>query len=87
MSDDDSYKPISCAAYDTYEIAIMHGELLRLVWKDEMNQHNINVVKPLDLRTREGVEFLIATNEAGETLQLRLDHIQSCKTVKQSINS
>ena len=82
MSDDDSYKPISCATYDTYEIAIMHGELLQLVWKDESNQHNIKVVKPLDLQTREGAEFLIASTEDGTKLLLRLDNIQSCKTIE-----
>ncbi|MDH3948059.1 MAG: transcriptional antiterminator, Rof [Gammaproteobacteria bacterium] len=81
MSNDDSYTPIPCAAYDTYEIAIMHGELLQLVWKDELNQHNISVLKPLDLQTREGAEFLIAKTDEGKTLQLRLDHIQSCKTI------
>ena len=82
MSDDDAYKPVPCATYDTYEIAIMHGEHLRLVWKDESNQHNINVVKPLDLQTHEGAEFLIARTEQGNKLHVRLDHIQSCKTIK-----
>ena len=82
MSDDDSYKPIPCAIYDTYEIAIMHGDLLRLVWKDERSQHNINVVKPIDLQTCEGAECLIARTEGGKKLHLRLDHIQSCKPVK-----
>ena len=81
MSDDDSYKPIPCAVYDTYEIAIMHGALLQLVWKDELHQHNINVVKPLDLQTREGAEYLIASTEDGKKIHLRLDHIQSCKTI------
>ncbi len=82
MTDDDAYKPISCAAYDTYEIAIMHGEHLQLVWLDESQRHTISVVKPIDLKTKQGAEFLIATTDEGETLQLRLDHIQSCKTVK-----
>lgn len=82
MSDDESYKPISCATYDTYEIAIMHGDLLQLVWKDKSEQHNINIVKPLDLQTCEGAEFLIASTEDGKKLHLRLDHIQSCKTIK-----
>ena len=80
MSDDDSYKPISCADYDAYEIAIMHGESLQLVWKDKSSQDNISVLKPLDLQTREGAEFLVARTDEGKTLNLRLDHIQSCKT-------
>lgn len=81
MSNDDSYKSIPCAMYDTYEIAIMHGELLQLVWKDETNQHNISVLKPLDLQTCEGAEFLVARTDKGETLHLRLDLIHSCKTI------
>jgi len=81
MSDDDSYKPISCADYDAYEIAIMHGESLQLVWKDKSSQDNISVLKPLDLQTHQGAEFLIAKNGEGKTLQLRLDYIQSCKRI------
>lgn len=82
MSDDDCYKPISCAQYDSYEIAIMHGEQLQLVWIDDTQRYNICVVKPVDLKTRQGAEFLIATTVDGKTLQLRLDHIQSCKLVQ-----
>lgn len=82
MSDDDSYKPIPCALYDTYEIAIMHGEQLQLVWVDDNHQHHISVLKPVDLKTRQGAEFLIARTDDGNKLQLRLDHIQSCKSVK-----
>ncbi len=82
MSDDDSYTPIPCALYDNYEIAIMHGEQLQLVWIDGAQRHNISVVTPIDLKTRQGAEFLIATTEDGKTLQLRLDHIQSFKSVQ-----
>ena len=82
MTDDEPYKPIPCAEYDTYEIAIMHGEHLQLVWRDDSRRHTISVVKPVDLKTRKGAEFLVVTTEEGKTLQLRLDHIQSCKSVK-----
>ncbi len=81
MTDDDTYKPIPCAIYDTYEVAIIHEELLRIVWKDESNQHNINILKPLDLKTHQGTEYLIAKTDDNKTLQLRLDHIQSCKPI------
>lgn len=81
MSDDDSYTPIPCALYDSYEIAIMHGAQLQLVWIDDTQRHNISVVNPVDLKTQQGAEFLIATTDDGKTLQLRLDHIQSCKPV------
>lgn len=81
MTDDDNYKPIPCALYDSYEIAIMHGAQLQLVWLDKEQQHHINVVKPVDLQTRQGAEYLLATTDEGNTLELRLDHIQSCKPV------
>ena len=81
MSDDDPYKPIPCALYDMYEIAIMHGEQLRLVWVDDNLRHNISVVRPVNLETRQSAEFLIARTDEGKTLQLRLDHIRSCKSV------
>jgi Rho-binding antiterminator len=81
MSDDDSYTPIPCALYDSYEIAIMHRVQLQLVWIDDNQRHNITVVKPVDLKTRQGVEFLIAKTDDGKFLQLRLDHIQACKPV------
>lgn len=81
MSDDDSYTPIPCALYDSYEIAIMHGAQLQLVWIDDTQRHNISVVNPVDLKTQQGAEFLIATTDDGKTLQLRLDHIQSCKPI------
>jgi len=82
MNEEDPYKPIPCALYDTYEIAIMHGEQLQLVWIDDSHRHNISVLKPVDLKTWQGAEFLIARTDEGKTLQLRLDHIQSCKPVK-----
>lgn len=81
MNKEETYKPVSCADYDIYEIAIMHGESLQLVWKDKSSQDNISALKPIDLQTREGAEFLIATNGEGKTLQLRLDYIKSCKRV------
>ena len=58
-----------------------------------LGEHNTNIsyrdvegynpdFKPVDLKTQQGAEFLIARTDDNKTLQLRLDHIQSCKTIK-----
>lgn len=69
------YQPISCANYDQYEIAIMHGSKLRLTWQ-KSNVTYDQVVTPLNLRTAQGEEFLILRLANGETTEVRLDHIR-----------
>ncbi len=69
------YKPIPCTEYDVYEIAIMHGRKLRLTWR-EANVIYWQIVKPLDLETRNGEEFLIFRAMGGKTFSTRLDHIR-----------
>lgn len=74
------YKPIPCANYDQYEIAIMHGRTLHLTWQ-EGNVIYDQVVTPLNLRTAHGEEFLILRTRTGETLEVRLDHIRRVQTL------
>ncbi len=69
------YAPINCDRYSEYEVAILHRQKLRLRWQDG-NVHHDKVVLPLDLRTANHEEFLICRTDAGETLNIRLDHIQ-----------
>jgi Rho-binding antiterminator len=69
------YKPVACANYDQYEIAIMHGSKMQLTWQvDNMNYGQ--VVTPLNLRTAHGEEYLILRLASGETAEVRLDHIR-----------
>ena len=77
---DNGYRPISCASYDQYEIAIMHRRRMHLVW-DEDNVIYDRAVTPLDLRTTSGQEFLILRLEDGETREVRLDHIRRSETL------
>ena len=76
MSDnDDKYRPISCADYDAYEIAIMHRERLRVTWHGDDGLEHIDTLSPRNLETREHEEYLIATSSQGGELRLRLDRI------------
>ena len=72
---DPPYLPVSCELHSQYELAIMQGLALKLVWQDGQQTH-ISTVTPLDLQTRQGQEFLIARDQQGQLLQIRLDYIQ-----------
>lgn len=73
--DDDTYTPISCADYDAYEVAIMHGQRLRTTWRDDDGLQHIESLAPKDLQTRDGEEYLIAVTCTDRVLRLRLDRI------------
>lgn len=74
------YKPISCASYDQYEIAIMHKQKLRLAWHED-NVVFDQIVTPLNLRTAQGKEFLILRTAEGEMREVRLDQIRRAQTL------
>lgn len=69
------YRPIDCRLYSEYELAIMHGERLRISWRDAEGSPRIEVLIPVDLRTRQGEEFLVAKDHNGLEREIRLDRI------------
>lgn len=75
------YLPIDCDTHSRYEEAIVLRRRLRLCWDDEAGTVLHVVVRPVDLETVKGEEFLIATDVAGNTLRLRLDRILSAHIV------
>jgi len=75
-NDDNHYQPISCALYSEYELAIIRGQKIKLVWQQNQ-QTNIAFITPLDLKTEDHQEFLIAQDHNRDMLRIRLDHIRS----------
>lgn len=73
------YTPIDCDRYSEYELAIMHKRKLRVCWRDAAAVTHVETLLPRDLQTRQGEEFLIAENSAGERLEIRLDRIAEAK--------
>lgn len=69
------YQPIPCALYSQYEIAILHRTSIRMRWRDADGVTYLEVLTPEDLVTRNGEEFLVAHNAAGESRRVRLDHL------------
>lgn len=66
------YKPINCDDYDNLELACQRHWMLSLTLK---NGEKINA-KAKDILSRKNVEYL-TVEVAGETSDLRLDHIAS----------
>lgn len=71
------YRPISCAMYNQYELAILHHTTLRLRWRDGQGVIHLETLTPEDLETCDGEEFLLARNLIGECLRVRLDRIRA----------
>lgn len=69
------YVPVSCARYAGFELAILHRRALRLVWIDG-KVLRYGVLRPLDLQTRAGEEFLLCRDAEGAPLSIRLDRIR-----------
>lgn len=71
----ENYRPISCASYSDYEVAILHRRKLHLRWA-EANVIHEEIVTPNDLQTREHQEFLVCRTQSGAEIHVRLDHIR-----------
>ncbi len=76
MVSDGDYVPIPCATYSRLELAAMHGERLRVSWRAGGVDH-VETLRPRDLQTCRGEEFLIADTDRGEPRRIRLDHIRT----------
>lgn len=68
-------RPISCALYSSYEVAILHRTPLRVRWRAADGVIYLETLTPEDLVTRDGEEFLVGHNGAGESRCLRLDQV------------
>lgn len=69
------YVPVPCDRYAHYELAILERRMLRLIWNDGgLLRHA--TLRPLDLQTRGGEEFLLCGHPEGGLLSIRLDRIR-----------
>lgn len=66
------YKPIDCAQYDWLEIACMDGYRVEF----ELGDRKVIGVA-IDLRARDGEEFLQIRHGTGESEDVRVDQIRS----------
>jgi len=72
----DRYRPIPCALYSRYELAVLRHVRLTVAWRDEAGGTHLERLEPLDLETRDGAEYLLARAvPGGAPRRLRLDRI------------
>ena len=69
------YVSIPCDLYSRYELAILRGERLCISWRSGEGVVHVETLRPRDLQTRDGVEYLIAETYAHERREVRLDRI------------
>ncbi len=72
MSD---YRPIACSDHERLEFAALKRQWLEVNVTSGERAGRQRLL-PLDVYTREGAEWLLAENESGEELTLRLDSLQ-----------
>ena len=75
------YTPVPCAIYNRYEQAILNRFRLRIAWRGARDMDRIETLRPVDLRTRSGAEYMIAKNQLGQSRVIRLDRIKCAETV------
>lgn len=73
-SDRDPYTPIDCDLHSQYELAIMQHHKVNLRWHENGTTRQETVL-PVDLITREGMEFLKIRIHDEEPREIRLDRI------------
>lgn len=76
------YQPIACDLHSRYELAVMHRMPLTLCWQGSDGLTHLEKVLPEDLETRNGEEFLVLRNGAGEQLRVRLDRISAAHSTQ-----
>ena len=67
MSD---YQRISCEAHSLYELAIMRNQLMQVII-----DRNIQTIRPKDIITKVGIEYLVYIDKNDVLQELRADKI------------
>lgn len=70
------YHPIPCETYAELEVAILHQVRLRVAWRSVNGAMHVQRLTPKDLNTRNHEEFLLAEDDNGEAVEIRLDRIR-----------
>ena len=77
----DKYKPISCDLHSQYELWIMRGQEIKLVWQDGFGITRIERVMPIDVRAETGNEYLYFEDRSSVQQRIRLDYIRRAKPI------
>lgn len=81
MNDNKLYTPVSCDLHSQFELLIMHNNQINMHWQDEKGHQHNSIVRPKDIQTKAGEEFLIVVDSNNEQLNIRLDRIHSFEKI------
>ena len=73
MSND--YQAVSCETHSKYQLAIIRGQQLRISWQPPTGSSITEILKPHDVITHQGAEYLLALDAHGVDKKIRLDKI------------
>jgi Rho-binding antiterminator len=76
MPESDAYTPIPCILHERLEFAVLRRLHLHMRWSDDMGTHT-DQVRPLDVTTRAGAEWLTLRRSDGAVVEVRLDRIEA----------
>lgn len=68
------YAPVSCVFHERLEFAVLRGLELDLTWSDAAGTRR-DRVRPSDVYTRDGAEWLVFRRGDGDQAVVRLDRI------------
>ena len=69
------YKPVDCSLHSEYEAAIVQRRSMRVSWTDASSQLHTDILRPVDLVTRQHEEFMLAETCDHKMIEIRLDYI------------
>ncbi len=69
------YRAIPCAQHSEYELLAMRQSPVEI----ETDDGDIVRGRIVDLRAREGAEYMLVESAKGERVEIRLDRIKACK--------
>lgn len=70
----DPYMPIACAFHERLEFAVLRRARLNLTYRDMNGEHTARV-RPTDVATRDGAEWMTFVTDDGAERVVRLDRI------------
>ncbi|MCU0841782.1 MAG: transcriptional antiterminator, Rof [Thiobacillaceae bacterium] len=73
---DQAYASVPCVFHERLEFAVLRGLELDLTWSDAAGTQR-DRVRPCDVHTRDGAEWLVFRRGDGAEAVVRLDRIQA----------
>jgi transcriptional antiterminator Rof (Rho-off) len=79
---DDAYLPIPCTLHSGLEVAVLRREGLDVSYSEAEGTSRQLSGRAVDLRARDGVEYLLLANGDADPAWLRLDRLLSVVRVR-----